>query len=215
MSKHRWNVGGAAVRDTLAVAIIAAAAPAGARSGVDPVALWRPIAIESSARFGIPIDWIERVMRAESGGRTTIGGSPIRSKVGAIGLMQLMPATWAMMRDSYHLGADPDDPHDNILAGTAYLRLMRDRYGYPGLFAAYNAGPARYAAYLAGRSRLPTETIAYVGRLTGSGHTVTVMVRTPPRELLFLLRRGLGSDDQPPPGHPAGDGLFAIWKGLR
>lgn len=42
-----------------------------------------------------------------------------------------------------------------VLAGTAYLRLMYDRFGYPGLFAAYDAGPARYALVLAGRRQLP------------------------------------------------------------
>ncbi|GLS35130.1 hypothetical protein GCM10010869_07180 [Mesorhizobium tianshanense] len=41
------------------------------------------------------------------------------------------------------VGPDPHDPRDNILAGAAYLRAMQDRYGFPGLFAAYNAGPER------------------------------------------------------------------------
>lgn len=64
----------------------------------------------------------------------------------------------------YDLGNDPYDPHDNILAGTAYLRELRDRYGAPGLFAAYNAGPARYDERLAGRP-LPVETEAYLRKL--------------------------------------------------
>lgn len=38
---------------------------------------------------------------------------------------------------------------------------MYKRFGYPGLFAAYNAGLARYAAYLAGGAHLPRETIGY------------------------------------------------------
>ena len=38
-----------------------------------------------------------------------------------MGLMQIMPATWAELRERYDLGNDPYDPHDNILAGTAYL----------------------------------------------------------------------------------------------
>jgi soluble lytic murein transglycosylase-like protein len=79
-----------------------------------------------------------------------------------MGLMQLMPATWRDMRASFGLGDDPFAPHDNILAGTAYLRLMYDRFGYPGLFAAYNAGPSRYAAFLAGGRKLSRETRAYV-----------------------------------------------------
>jgi soluble lytic murein transglycosylase-like protein len=79
-----------------------------------------------------------------------------------MGVMQLMPATWAEIRSLHGLGADPHDPHDNILAGTAYLRAMYDRFGYPGLFAAYNAGPSRYAEHLANRRPLPPETVAYV-----------------------------------------------------
>ena len=41
------------------------------------------------------------------------------------------------MRTSCGLGPDPYDPHDNIIAGAAYLRAMYDRFGYPGLFVAY------------------------------------------------------------------------------
>jgi len=105
-------------------------------------------------------------MHAESGGRTQLAGRPIRSSAGAIGLMQLMPATWAEMRARLGLGMNPDDPRDNILAGTFYLRLMYDRFGYPGLFAAYNAGPGRYAAHLAGSKPLPGETPAYVASVS-------------------------------------------------
>src|SRR3546814_1412867 len=74
-----------------------------------------------------------------------------------MGLMQLMPATWAEMRMRLGLGSNPDDARDNILAGTFYLRLMYDRFGYPGMFAAYNAGPGRYAEHLFGRRALPAE----------------------------------------------------------
>lgn len=45
---------------------------------------------------------------------------------------------------------------------------MYDRFGYPGLFAAYNAGPGRYAAYLAGRRTLPTETVGYLANVAPS-----------------------------------------------
>jgi hypothetical protein len=51
------------------------------------------------------------------------------------------------------------------LAGVAYLRAMHDRYGYPGLFAAYNAGPGRYEAYLRGRRGLPAETRSYLAQV--------------------------------------------------
>jgi soluble lytic murein transglycosylase-like protein len=128
---------------------------------------WAAPIAEASHRFAIPAEWIRRVVRAESAGRATRDGRPIRSPAGAMGLMQLMPGTWAAMRRIHGLGADPDDPRDNILAGTAYLRAMYDRFGYPGLFAAYNAGPARYADHLARGRALPAETIAYVARVTG------------------------------------------------
>ena len=42
---------------------------------------------------------------------------------------------------------------------------MYDRFGYPGLFAAYNAGPGRYADHLARGTRLPAETVRYMARL--------------------------------------------------
>ena len=151
----------AAVRIALAALALIAASSAGAQS----VDRWRPYIAEASARYGVPVDWIERVMRAESGGRTTLNGRPIVSRAGAMGLMQLMPGTWADMRVRLGLGRDPHAPRDNILAGTYYLRLMYDRFGYPGLFGAYNAGPARYSAYLAGRSGLPGETRAYMARI--------------------------------------------------
>jgi soluble lytic murein transglycosylase-like protein len=136
---------------------------------VDPVARWRPFIAEASRRFDIPGAWIERVMRAESGGRSTLNGRPIASATGAMGLMQLMPATWADLRARYGLGTDPFDPRDNILAGTAYLAELRARFGYPGLFGAYNAGPGRYADWLAGRRALPAETAAYFARVHGEG----------------------------------------------
>ena len=104
-------------------------------------------------------------MFAESGGRTIWNGRPTVSHAGALGLMQLMPATWADMRRRLGLGQDPHAPRDNILAGTLYLRLMYDRFGYPGLFGAYNAGPARYAAYLEGRRSLPGETRDYLRKV--------------------------------------------------
>ncbi|WP_144037976.1 lytic transglycosylase domain-containing protein, partial [Sphingopyxis sp. KK2] len=142
--------------------------------------------------------WIERVMRAESGGRTTLGGRPIVSHAGAMGLMQLMPGTWAAMRARLGLGADPHDPRDNILAGTLYLRLMYDRFGYPGLFGAYNAGPGRYAAFLAGRQGLPGETRAYVGKLAGRS-------ALPPRARADTARRAVA-----PEAIDADRGIFFI-----
>jgi soluble lytic murein transglycosylase-like protein len=150
-----------------AAALLGFAAPACAQ-----VDSWAAEIGEASARFGIPQEWIRRVMEAESDGRTVFGGAPIVSRAGAMGLMQLMPRTWLEMRAANGLGADPFDPHDNIIAGAAYLRAMYNRFGYPGLFAAYNAGPRRYADHLVNGSRLPTETLDYLQKTAGNGGSV-------------------------------------------
>lgn len=170
---------------------------------------WRPCIETASTRFGVPMRWIERVMRAESGGRTTLGGRPIRSRAGAIGLMQLMPETWAEMRARLGLGIDPDNPCDNILAGTLYLRLMYDRFSYPGLFAAYNAGPRRYAAYLAGRTALPRETIAYLDQVSG-GDAVHLAPTVLPPPTLFAIRHAGSADPQPTADGVSQPSLFAV-----
>ena len=115
---------------------------------------------EASRRFAVPEHWIRAVMRVESGEQ-----SRARSRRGATGLMQVMPKTWTELRTRYGFGADPDDPHDNIMAGTAYIRELYDRYGAPGFLAAYNAGPARYGRHLATGRPLPAETQAYVATL--------------------------------------------------
>lgn len=149
------------------LALLLALAPVEARprgAAVESVATWRREIAEAATRFELPESWIRKVMQAESGGHRTRDGRPIRSSKGAIGLMQIMPATWRALRAELGLGADPDDPRDNILAGTWYLKTLYERFGYPGLFAAYNAGPARYQAYLEGRA-LPAETRAYLAAM--------------------------------------------------
>ncbi len=60
-------------------------------------------------------------------------------------------------------------PRDNILAGTAYLREMFDRYGnVAAMLAAYNAGPGRYDEHRATGRPLPAETRAYIAALARS-----------------------------------------------
>ncbi|MET4239720.1 lytic transglycosylase domain-containing protein [Bradyrhizobium sp. RT10b] len=115
---------------------------------------------EASRRFAVPAHWIRAVMTVESAGDVRA-----RSPKGAMGLMQIMPETWADLRIHHRFGNNPYDPRDNILAGAAYLRDLHDRYGLPGFLAAYNAGPGRYEQYLAGRP-LPAETRAYVATLS-------------------------------------------------
>ena len=112
---------------------------------------------EASARFAVPARWIRAVMQVESAGY-----EHATSSRGAMGLMQLMPGTWVELSVRYGLGLDPFDPRDNILAGTAYLKEMHDRFGSAGFLAAYHAGPSRYEQHLATGRPLPTDTVAYV-----------------------------------------------------
>ena len=127
------------------------------------VARWLPFIHEASKRFGIAEDWIKAVMRMESGGHTqSADGRPITSRAGAMGLMQLMPQTWSEMRSQYGLGTNPYDPHDNVIAGAAYLRVLYERFGFPRMFAAYNAGPGTVDAHAQGLRALPLETRNYI-----------------------------------------------------
>lgn len=179
----------ATLKGALAAIALWLAAPAAA----GPVDRWAATITEASVRFGVPEEWIRRVMTVESGGRASLNGRPIVSRAGAMGLMQVMPSTWREMRALHGLGTDPHDPRDNILAGAAYLRAMYDRFGYPGLFAAYNAGPARYADHLATGRRLPAETVGYmaaVARVRGRGSAAPLAAvdrPRPPAESVFAL----------------------------
>jgi hypothetical protein len=148
---------------------------------------------EAAQRFGVPVEWIRLVMGAESAGDVRAV-----SRAGAMGLMQIMPDTWPELRARYRLGSNPFDPRDNILAGTAYLRELYDRYGSPGFLAAYNAGPQRYEEYLAGVRALPAETRAYVAVLApligGKPLENAITIAPDPlawtRSPLFVMRAG-------------------------
>lgn len=202
MGKHCWKAGGGALKWAAAALALLLASPAGATA----VDRWSVHIEEASRRFDIPENWIRRVMQAESGGRTMLDGKPITSRAGALGLMQLMPATWAEIRRAHGLGPDPHDPRDNILAGTAYLRAMYDRFGYPGLFAAYNAGPERYAEHLATGRRLPAETVAYVAAVGG----LPPARRAWPQKsgVFAALARARTPNPEVVPQHPPSNPLF-------
>lgn len=122
---------------------------------------WGPYIHEAAARYSVPEQWVRAVIQQESGGE-----EQAVSPVGAMGLMQVMPTTYEGLRERYGLGDDPFDPHNNILAGTAYIREMYDQFGAPGFLAAYNAGPDRVNSYLAGTSSLPDETVNYLAAVT-------------------------------------------------
>lgn len=165
---------------------------------------------EGSQRFGIPERWIRAVLRVESAGDVRA-----ISSAGAMGLMQVMPDTWAGLRSRHGLGRDLYDPRDNILAGTAYLREMWDRYGnVAAMLAAYNAGPGRYDEHLATGRALPAETRAYVATLAPVlGHAaapdVPTIVPSPPpdwREApLFVAQSGGNSTAENQPSNDVRD----------
>lgn len=196
----------------LAVGALPGAAPAQARPIERPAtadAYAAPIA-EAAQRFRIPAAWIRAVLRAESAGDVRA-----ISSAGAMGLMQIMPDTWARLRLRYRLGNDPYDPRDNILAGAAYLREMFDRYGdVSAMLAAYNAGPGRYDGHRTTGRPLPAETRAYVAQLApliGGGEVtapVVVAAADPQswsRAPLFVARpeRTPSADPVPPGEHVA------------
>jgi len=183
-------------RRCLAIALVFAvqmadSSPAAAQPAPG-IAVAHPYAVHvtnAARRFGIPEDWIWAVMRVESNGdRRAV------STAGAMGMMQIMPATWANLRVRYQLGSDPFDPRDNIMAGAAYLREMHDRYGSAAaMLAAYNAGPGRYEQYLSRGRPLPHETRAYLAKLTAvtgnSGYAK--LAAAPPPDPFAWRRAGL------------------------
>ena len=149
---------------------------------------------EASTRFAVPASRIRAVMQIESG-----GDHRAASPRGALGLMQLMPGTWVELSARYELGLDPFDPHDNVMAGTAYLKEMYDRFGSAGFLAAYHAGPARYEQHLATGQPLPPETVSYVAAVTPlltdeqSNHAASRIGRAVPwrQAPLFIERVGV------------------------
>jgi hypothetical protein len=144
----------------LSCSLVAIAGKATQKSATATSSSWASLITEASQRFGVPAHWIRAVMQAESTGDTGA-----LSPKGAMGLMQVMPETYAELRLRYHLGADPYEPRNNILASAAYLREMHDRFGPDGFLAAYNAGPGRYDDYLKRGRPLPEETRNYVAVL--------------------------------------------------
>jgi transglycosylase-like protein with SLT domain len=141
----------------VALPVIASGAYAQNVTRAEPTDRFAGFIAEASARFVVPARWISAVMQVESG-----GDEHATSPRGAMGLMQLMPGTWVELSARHRLGLDPFDPHDNILAGAAYLKEMYDRFGSEGFLAAYHAGPLRYQQHLTTGRPLPQETLAYI-----------------------------------------------------
>jgi soluble lytic murein transglycosylase-like protein len=97
----------------------------------------QPMIAKSAAKYDVDPALVKSVIKAESGFR-----SDAVSRVGAKGLMQLMPGT------ARSLGVDPTDPEQNIDGGTQYLKQLIDKFGSVKLaVAAYNAGSGAVARY--------------------------------------------------------------------
>jgi soluble lytic murein transglycosylase-like protein len=177
-------------------------------------AQWQSQIASAAMRFDLPERWLDAVIHAESGGCIAMNGASTVSSAGAMGLMQLMPNTWAAYREKLQLGDNPHDPHDNILVGSAYLRDLYDRYGWPGALAAYHAGPTRYDEHLSADRPLPQVTLdylAFVDRLTADETALASVDRT-----LFVVRPSpLRQSDGPADDTPR-DALFiALRHGNR
>lgn len=158
-----WFLAGAAVLGLALLAPGANAAPSPS-NGASPSlgetvdqALCRLIETSARAR-NLPVPFFTRLIWQESSFRTTV-----ISHAGAQGVAQFMPGT-ARERGLQ----DPFDLEQALPAAAGLLRDLSDRFGNLGLAAAaYNGGPSRVAAWLAGTGGLPAETRDYVVRITG------------------------------------------------
>lgn len=128
-----------------------------------------------SAEYGVDAALVNAVIECESGGRVQAV-----SRAGAVGLMQVMPATARAVCAEIGLPApsrlDLFDPEINIRVGTYYLAKMLRRFGDVHLaLAAYNAGPGNVTRWMGEHPRLDGpgvvrraafgETRAYVDRV--------------------------------------------------
>ena len=117
--------------------------------------VYKPMAEAAARKYGVPVDLFNRLVQQESGWNPRA-----KSRVGAYGLAQLMPAT------ARSLGVNPRDPKQNLDGGARYLAKMPRKFGTWRLaLAAYNAGPEAVAKY----NGVPPykETRNYVRKIMG------------------------------------------------
>jgi hypothetical protein len=122
--------------------------------------------IKEAKRIGLPPEIAVHSLYKETGNLKD--PETARSRAGALGVMQLMPAT------AKELGVDPRNPIENIQGGVGYLKKLYDKYQDPQLtLMAYNAGPGRVDRALRskkGIESLPSETLAYRMAAGGVAH---------------------------------------------
>lgn len=115
--------------------------------------------VKQSRLCGLAPEFVAAVIAAESGWRP----GAVSAK-GAVGLMQIMPAT------AKGLGVNPYDWRENVTGGVRYLKALIDRFGHVEVaLAAYNAGPTRISRAGPSRGRWPGATRAYVARVMQGG----------------------------------------------
>lgn len=160
---------------------------------------WRSLAAAAAQRASVPLELVLAIIWQESAGNPSI-----ESPVGALGLMQLMPAT---ARD---LGVDPLIPSQNIDGGTRHLARLARVFGgdWAAAIAAYNWGEGnlkRKAGWPAGgwTRKLPEETAEYLPHVLERAHW----------ELRGELAVPPGALPPTPPGSP-GDGAAAVVAGV-
>jgi soluble lytic murein transglycosylase-like protein len=151
---------------------------------------------DHAARHALDPDLVRAVIRVESGWNPRAV-----SRKGAMGLMQLMPATAA----EYGV-ADPFNPTENIRAGVAYLRRLIDRFdGRMELaLAAYNAGPGAVEKY--NRTVPPyRETRAYVKRIVS-----VTEVRVGPKRSIYKIIELIDGREVPRYSDRKPDGAYEL-----
>ena len=111
-------------------------------------------------KYGIPSNYLAKLLNAESSFDPAIISGQRKSPVGAVGIAQFMPATAA------ELGVNPTDPMSAIDGAGRYLSQLYAQFGnWPEAIAAYNWGSGNVTKK--GLSKAPAETVNYVQKIAG------------------------------------------------
>jgi hypothetical protein len=169
------------------------------RKPTDLRSLCQTIAL-AAAQNNLPFEFFSRIIWQESRFNSGAIGPVTRGGQRAQGIAQFMPAT-ALERSV----SDPFDPFEALPKSAEFLRELRAEFGNLGLAAAaYNAGPQRVRDWLDGKRTLPSETQAYVQRVTGHSAQEwklpkpTVLAIVPPAEMSCIESVKLLQKPQPP-----------------
>ena len=121
--------------------------------------------LESAAQANeLPTEFFVRLIWQESRFRPEAIGPRTRTGKHALGIAQFMPGT-ATDRNLL----DPLNPIEALPKAAEFLKDLRGQFGNLGLAAAaYNAGPGRVRAWMAGTTSMPAQTRAYVLAVTGN-----------------------------------------------